>query len=387
MKQSGLAKDAIHRRITRIARQLAKLKAENDDHSLDSFDSRYRRLMDEAMDDAASYQSGQNKRGPSSVGDGSNGPPRWAFEDASSLSPSQEAAYRRQEEVLRLEEELRATEAAYQLELKRLTTLNLTALRDSSRDAQRLNDDTLLDGAEAVLSLGRADPRQTHNLFLRSAYEAYSSGGEPLFTQSQPAADGFPSGVACTDFIFYSGLSMYAEQVMSLPHLNQLRGDNPQSLLSRPDPYWREPPPLLRGLYNKHLLYRQLTANVPTPAPGSTNTTNANITAPPSRGDDQRPPSKQQVADAKRQLETVLAKSFAAAGIKDKVGPQRGLPDKKETEKSDRDSFWGGIWLPNPCYNPLRSHCWLPNDTFVSSHLALVCELQFIEGQVATTWK
>lgn len=354
MRDSGIAKKAIALRITKLQTQLQQLKADNDDISLDSFDSKYRRVVNVALGlEEGSRASGSETKG------------QW--EDDSALSPSQERQLAREAEISRIEAEIRATEETYQSELQRLTTLNLTALRDEARVAQRLNDDTLLDGAETVLYVGRADPRQTHNLFLRSAYENYSSGGEPLFTQSFPANDGSPCGVACSDYIFYSAQSMYAEEVLSLPCINQLRGDNPQCLLSRADPYWKDPPPLVRGMYNKHL------ASIKFQQPSSAS---ASATF-----------SKQQIAEAKRQLEALLNTSFNAGGVKDKVGPQKGMPDKKEAEVSKPDSFWAGIWLANPSYNPLRSHFWLPNDTFVSSHLALAVSLQFIEGQVATLWK
>ena len=46
--------------------------------------------------------------------------------------------------------------------------------------------DFILDGRECLEHIGVPNPRQVHNLGLRSAYESYSVSGEPLFTASWP---------------------------------------------------------------------------------------------------------------------------------------------------------------------------------------------------------
>ena len=51
-----------------------------------------------------------------------------------------------------------------------------------------VNDDILLDGKEAMEHIGRPNPRQVHDLSLRSAYEGYGAGGEPLYTSSKPVS-------------------------------------------------------------------------------------------------------------------------------------------------------------------------------------------------------
>jgi hypothetical protein len=356
MRESGLVQQTIKRRLRRINQQLEQLKADNDGESIDSFDSRYRHLIASGLDDGNSVGSGSQQEAISSS-------------QASGLDASE----RRRRVLEALEEERASQEAAFNAEVAQLTTLNLTALRCLSRTAQRLNDDTLLDGADVVLHLGRGDPRQLHNLSLRSAYESYSAGGEPLFTQSLPAPDGETTGVACTDFIFYSGRGMFAERVLSMPALTQFRGDDPQVLLSRPDPYWRAPPPFSASAFGRHehLLHKNQVA----PPLGASTASG--------------PVGKQQVADAKRLLSAALQKSLEAGGVRDK--PPRGARVGRAKEERKRpptgaECLWAGAWVPNAAYNPLRSHYWLPNDLFVSNHVALGAHLFLIQGQAATLW-
>lgn len=356
MLESGVAKEELQKHLWSIEAELQRLKEDNGDVSVGSDDTRRNAIFARNLDGVAlNIKDDDSRSGFESKG---------TEGDESSLGSEEIARRMRIAQQLALENQRAQQVAALKAEEERLRMLNLAALRDPSRLAQRLNDDTLLDGTEAVLYIGRPDPRQLHSLSLRSAYETYSAGGEPLFTQSLPAT-GNIDGVACSDYIFFSGHSMYAEEVLSLPTLTQLRGDNPMSALSHGDPYWKAPPHFTAVIYNKHEeLLRQVN-------PSGRETLN---------------PSKSQVADAKRILNAALEKSLIAGGRKEKPPPGKGMPDKI-IENPPVDVFWGGIWVPNAAYNPLRSHYWLPNDTFVSSHLALGADLCFIEGQVATLWK
>ena len=263
--------------------------------------------------------------------------------------------------------------AAREAEAAAITAANLAVLRDPSRLARRLNDDTVLDGAEFVRTLGRPDARQKHSLSLRSAYESYSAGGEPLFTQSMPG-EGDIAGVACVDYIFYSGHQMVVQDVLSLPQLNQLRGDNPQANMTHADPYWVQPPEYCSSLFNRHVdLFRQVLGAKAAAAAAS-----ASVSAVP---------SKQHVEEAKRLLHVALQRSLLAGGTVDPVAGKEADPGMKVKEKPPTDALWGGVWVPNATYNPRRSHSWLPNDVFVSSHMAMGARLNFIEGAVAAMWR
>lgn len=260
---------------------------------------------------------------------------------------------------------LERQKAALEAEAAEIAASNLAALRDTSRAARRLNDDTVLDGAELVRNLGRPDPRQKHNLSLRSAYESYSAGGEPLFTQSLPGEGEIP-GVACSDYIFYSGHQMFVLDVLSLPHLNQLRGDNPQTSISHADPYWQHAPSFCNSLFNRQSDLQRQAAGPKAAATGVF--------------------SKSQLAEAKRLLGAALERSLAAGGYVD-IPNRDPVPDLKVKERPPTQTYWGGAWMPTPGYNPRRCHSWLPNDTFCSSHMAIGARLDFIEGSVAALWR
>ena len=141
--------------------------------------------------------------------------------------------------------------------------LNLNSIRIPGRIAQKLNDDTLIDCTQVVKRLGIQNPRQLHNLALRSAYETYCSGGEPVYTTSCPGEAG-EVGVRCTDFLFYSGTCFLARRILSIPPLTQLQGESPREILSTQDPYWTSPPRGLCGIYNSHKMFNKA---VPPPNP------------------------------------------------------------------------------------------------------------------------
>lgn len=283
----------------------------------------------------------------------------------SSIAPEKLRAH---SEFLRMRA-MERQKAALEADTAAIVAKNLAALRDTSRAARRLNDDTVLDGAELVRNLGKPDARQKHNLSLRSAYESYSAGGEPLFTQSLPGEGEIP-GVACVDYIFYSGHQMVVIDVLSLPHLNQLRGDNPQTSISHADPHWQNAPSFCKSLFNRQSdLLRQVIG----PKAAATD-------APAAF-------SKSQLAEAKRILGAALERSLSAGGYVDPVPGRDPVPDLKVKERPPKDAYWGGAWMPNAAYNPRRSHSWLPNDTFVSSHMAVGARLNFIEGTVAAMWR
>lgn len=124
-----------------------------------------------------------------------------------------------------------------------------------SKDLKELlNDDAGLDTHDVMKTIGRPNYRQVHSLNLRSAYEAYSSGGEPVYTAAVPT-DGTSTstkGVRCIDYIFYSGDSMRARRVLSIPPLAQLVGEDPRQALTIGDPYWLKPVPSALHMFNSH---------------------------------------------------------------------------------------------------------------------------------------
>ncbi len=238
--------------------------------------------------------------------------------------------------------------------LEDMRIANLEGLRDISRSTSKLNDATYLDGADLFKRLGVPHPRMLHTLPLRSAYEQYGSGGEPLYTQSYPAEDG-ACGVTCTDYIFYSGNSMYAMELLACPELNQLSGENPREPMAAPDPMFAQPSEYFASSFGQHQQF------VPKEGYGSKAVPNSTV------------------QQAKKILLEKLTKSYnafenpAIDAFKQSVG-------RKESE------YWGGIWAPFVARNENRTMHWLPNDVFTSSHLALGSKFRFIEGNLVTNW-
>jgi len=283
---------------------------------------------------------------------------------ASSIEELSEGGQLRKAELEKQEEEAEriredAEQEAEEEELE--AQERLAVMRVPSRISRQLNDDTLIDAHDVLAKIGKPNPRQRHNLNLRSAYEAYSAGGEPLFTTSWPG-EGTQNGVECTDFIFYSADLLLARYVLSLPALTQLRGDNPRKMLAAPDINWIKPSAKMSGAFDRDAILLKAPTAKATEAGG--------------RGGGDRgqlhhaaPPSKSKVAEAKRALIAALDTSFEA------------------TIEKNPDGLWAGMWSPFAAINPLRNHYWLPNDVYASSHLALGVRLSFIEGALPAQWQ
>jgi hypothetical protein len=216
-------------------------------------------------------------------------------------------------------------------------------LNEGGRTARKVNDDVILDLKEAIERIGAPNKRQIHSLNLRSVYESYSVGGEPLYTHSKPADHAKGHGVCCLDYLFFSSHSLSPWKLLSIPQLTSLslQGDDPAQSLITTDPYWDLPPPSFRDIFNNH--HRDL----------------------PQSKETSREHRSQEVGKIKEKLTRIL-----------REGDTSGMYSK----------FWGGKWIPFACVNLQRSHSWLPNDAFASSHLALCAYFQINEDYTATQW-
>jgi hypothetical protein len=245
------------------------------------------------------------------------------------------------------EQAIKAEEMA---KLEDMRIANLEGLRDISRVTSKLNDATYLDGTDLFKHIGLPHPRHLHNLPMRSAYELYASGGEPLYTQSYPAEDGI-CGVQCTDFLFYSGASMYATHVLAIPEISQLRGENPREILAAADPMFLEPKPPFRKSFNREKRFV------------------------PKDGYGVKPASNAVVQAAKKDLLAFLKDSYNAF-------------ENENIQTPDKPSaYWAGIWAPLVTRNEQRNMHWLPNDLFSSSHIALAAKISFVEGNLTANWR
>ena len=233
----------------------------------------------------------------------------------------------------------------------------LLRLRDPSRLASKINDSTIMDGADLFKNLGRTHFRQLHDLGLRSAYEQYSTAGEPLYTTSYPSEEGRP-GVFCGDYIFYSKNSMYCTRVCALPEITMLSGSNPREILCKADPYYQLPASQFRSSFNQGHAFE------PKGGYGHTAATRSDIN------------------NCKKQI---LAHLDASTRITEMTAPLRGTHGGP-TGCGDR-VFWGGIWSPMVDKNEKRDMQWLPNDTFASSHMAMGAHISFLDGYLAGEWR
>lgn len=209
--------------------------------------------------------------------------------------------------------------------------------------ARLIEDDVMLDGLAAMTKIGKPSRRNVHTLNLRSAYDGYSSGGEPLYTESTPIATG-GNGVICTDYIFFSASSLVSSRVLSLPPLSQLRGDDPRQPVAVLDSNWSTPPPALGPFYNRH--------------------------------------------DALGVDPALLlsVKGASAATIKQTTSQVKAKLRPILEAKTEHEPIYGGFWSYFSSYNPQRTHSWLPNEQFGSSHIALCAELFVYDDYVAAEW-
>lgn len=257
-----------------------------------------------------------------------------------------------------------------QEKLRAVESSNLAQMRDMSRVAARLNDDTLIDGQDLFYHIGKPHHRTLHDLCLRSAYEQYSSGGEPLFTTSHPAEGGY-SGVQCQDFIFYSQHTMLTRKVLALPDLSMLEGMNPRETLCRADPWSPQPSGVMAGCFDHGKQFE------------------------PKNGYGNTAAGRASIDTAKRELREKLKESFDLFNRKpgQDSGYEEALGGREEHGESPTISsyltnptYWTGIFAPLVDRNERKTMHWLPNDEYNSAHLALVAHVGFIDGALGNEW-
>lgn len=204
-----------------------------------------------------------------------------------------------------------------------------------------MNDDVILDGKAIMMQLGRSTRRHVHTLNLRSAYECYSCGGEPLYTESVPLNAG-GAGVLCSDFILFSQSNLVASRLLSIPSLTQIRCDDPRQPTITIDSMWRQVPPSLAPHFGRN---NQLGVPV------------------------------EKLMNQKRDSD--LARSGTVNTIKVSL---KGMLD------NPTGCLYGGNWAQFATYNPERTWSWLPNDQFGSSHLAIGCEFFVYDELTTVQW-
>ena len=213
---------------------------------------------------------------------------------------------------------------------------------ESTKVAKLLDDDTIIDAKDALKGIGKPNRRHVHSCFLASAYESYSSGGEPYFTTSAPL-DAGGKGVCCSDYIFYSSNCCITSRILSLPHLSMIKGETPNYTISCSNRYWNNPIPPMRSLFVTQSTIQHAF------------------------------PTSQ---DSKNLKELINKSVMMPYNISPGTTPDNTVYQ-----------FWGGIWIPYVQSNQGRVTSWLPNDTFCSSHLALGAEFEVLDQYLSSQWK
>jgi hypothetical protein len=217
-----------------------------------------------------------------------------------------------------------------------------STLNPGGEKARAMNDDTIFDAKEAMETCGAPNKRQVHSLDLRSVYETYGVAGEPLYTTSTPDESNY-RGVACKDYIFFTARPLNATKLLSIPSLSQMSCDDPRESIICPDPYWYKPPKVFEEIFNKH-------------------------------------EEKSLVGKKLAKLEKLQERDV------------EGMMKKLDIILRDNDGrvgtkMWGGTWVPFPTQNLKRTNCWLPNEAFASSHIALCAHFQIDKDNKATEWR
>jgi len=223
----------------------------------------------------------------------------------------------------------------------------------------------LLDCREAIHNLGLPNARFLHNLLLRSAYESYGSGGEPVCTASFPKEKGLQESNG-TDFLFYSTAGFICHRVLSLPSWSTLlRGETPevhhstinpkslQTFPTTPTHFDQQCVALGRSVVNSQYQEETYESSLISHTTISTNKKYA----------------KSDVEMMKRKLKESLSKCYSKSKIK----------------LSDKSSFWGGRWVPFPEANQNRKNYYMPHSAYGSTHIAIGADFLIDETHLATT--
>jgi hypothetical protein len=145
---------------------------------------------------------------------------------------------------------------------------------------------------------------------------------------------------------------MCALDVLGIPELPSLHGENPREILAAVDPLYAQPNAACTGMYGRDKDFE------------------------PKGGYGLKTVSGSVVQNAKKVIMEKLKESYLA------------FEDTHVNDKEKRkDALWAGMWSPFVTRNEHRDMHWLPNETFASSHLAMAAKLTFVKGHLVTNWR
>jgi hypothetical protein len=287
--------------------------------------------------------------------------PRTGWKDSLDGQPSSSIKFEMNRDYILGRSLLRDREGFVERELNFFVDKTIpTAFVEQNSEPFGIDGSTLiLDCREALHNLGLPNSRFLHNLLLRSSYESYGSGGEPITTASYPKEKGYqPSD--CADFIFYSTAGLINYRVLSLPNFSIMkRGETPEIHRSTVQAKSSFPPETFRANFD------DLCMTVGQGAVGKSFNEHATLR---SNNFQLRKHSKSDVEAMKRKLKDVLSKCYT----------------KNKLKQSEKSSFWGGKWVSFPEENTNRRNYHLPNNVYGSTHFAIGAEFLVDETTLAT---
>lgn len=248
----------------------------------------------------------------------------------------------------------------------------------------------ILDCKEALYHIGAANKRQVSHMQLRSAYDSYSSSGEPTVTCSIPPSK-LLHATECLDYIFYSEGPLVVARVLSMPSWQAMRsGETPEASQAIPDYCHANPFAHSMDLFDM-LLQRLL------------NKLNVDLEEDNQKLDFGSTYSNQDVARVKNVLQIALARSYGSTGTtvgtKPISGKKKAAASRTKSPPRARRTgslgtgalgpdymFYGGRWAPFAIRNPARANYYLPNGSFGSTHLAIGAEFLFDDSMLTTTY-
>ena len=201
------------------------------------------------------------------------------------------------------------------------------------------------DGVDGLL-----DKRQIHYLQIKSAYRGYCAGGEPIYT-------GIDNGKARTsDYIMASEEALVCTEILSIPELRNLSGNNPSERSFKID-------------YNYESKEWE----------GLLKMEDFDASEDGNEGNDM-------ASDGDRggvEMTDSVANDADADADADAAGSEK-LDQSKKKDKPF--AGYRGIWQPYLRLNPQKQHHLVPNSVHPSNHFPLLAKFRFQDNHLSGLW-
>jgi hypothetical protein len=254
---------------------------------------------------------------------------------------------------------------------------------------------TIIDCKDFAKTINTRSDRQVHELRLRSAYESYSSGGEPMFTTSQPSSS--ITGrlmLECMDYIFYSN-NFVLDRLLAIPSINEISGNDATEPMVKLDLNWFQAPSGMRQLFNQHqTILSKVMSHCESKMASQTQSTRSSIALSSSKIRRKSiegrliAASRTQLiseldSQSHKQYKDELRKSLQRSMAMEPVIPIVPFMPSSTTSPnmptiSNEKTFWAGTWASTfPKKNQFKGSMFLPSQSYCSSHIAICAELVF----------